>query len=123
MNTSTARRKNPSSHRLTGAGPKPRPFAGTPFLALDTACACGGDCQGSIVVDRVAALALTAATTTFTTMCGEKGPGSVDALPACGELGALACDRPHDLFCQFRVGEQAIDKGREDFLAGDARET
>lgn len=39
------------------------------------------------------------------------------------ELGTLVCDRPHNLFCQFRVGEQSIDKGCEDFLAGDARET
>ncbi len=46
---------------------------GMPFLVVAAVVRGGAGCQGSTLVDREAASALTATTTPITTMCGEEG--------------------------------------------------
>lgn len=46
---------------------------GTPFLVLAAFVRDGAGCQGSTWADRAAGMALTASTTTFTTMAARKG--------------------------------------------------
>jgi len=51
-------------------------FRSGSFLVLAGFVRGGGRCQGSTVVDRVAALALTVTTIPFTTIAAEEGSGS-----------------------------------------------
>lgn len=67
---------------------------GCPFLVLAAFVRGGGACQGSTVVDRVAALALTGPTTTFTTIAGEEGGQPFEQGPSAEpgrDFGSLAC--------------------------------